>query len=676
MPSRRAAARRVEELRRILNEHNYRYHVLDQPSVPDAEYDRLLRELEGLEASHPELVTPDSPTRRIGATPAAAFGAVRHGVPMLSMDNAFSEQEVLDWERRVRHALGCDGDVGYTAEPKFDGVSVSLRYENGMLELAGTRGDGGTGEDVTGNVCTIKTIPLRLHGGRWPAVIEVRGEVVMPKKDFERLNREQLQRGGKVFANPRNAAAGSLRQLDPRVTAVRPLSFFPWGLGEVSAPFAERYSEVATQLKLWGFRISEFLRTLTGISACLSYYREMLERRNALPFEIDGVVYKVDDLGARERLGYTARAPRWALAHKLPAQEETTVIENIIASVGRTGVITPVAVLRPVQVSGATVTHATLHNQDEVERKDIRIGDTVIVRRAGEVIPEVVATVAEKRPRGTRPWRVPAQCPVCGSQVVREEGEAAHRCMGGLYCPAQRMGAILHFAGRSAMDIQGLGEKLVGQLITDKRVKTVADLHTLRKDDLIKLERMGEKSAQKLLDQIESRTTPSLARFLYALGIPQVGEATAEMLADYFGSLDAVITAGAGELGKVHGIGPAMASDISLFFLQKHNREVIEELLRAGVRPQPPARRRKAAPLAGKAVVLTGGLSSMTRDEAKRRLKQLGAKVNESVSMNTDLVIVGVDPGSKAKRALELGIPTLDETAFQALLAKVGSELA
>ncbi len=665
---RREAARRIEKLSRLIHEHNHRYHVLDAPSIPDAEYDRLLRELQDLEARHPDLVTVDTPTRRVGAEPLLAFTAVRHGLPMLSIDNALSGAEALEWDQRVRRGLASD-TVRYTVEPKFDGVSASLRYERGVLVSAGTRGDGATGEDVTANIRTIHTIPLKLRGTNRPELLEVRGEVVIPKKAFERLNREQLQRGAKIFANPRNAAAGSLRQLNPRVTVSRPLTFFPWGIGEASSLAATSYSEVSALLRDWGFRVSEYLRTVTGIEACLDYHREMLAQRAALPFEIDGVVYKVDDLSARERLGCTARAPRWAVAHKLPAQEEMTVVEDILASVGRTGVITPVTVLRAVQVSGAMVTHATLHNQDEVERKDVRIGDTVIVRRAGDVIPEIVGIVADQRPAGAVPWRMPRHCPVCGSDVVREEDAAAHRCSGGLYCPAQRTKAILHFAGRGAMDIRGLGEKLVQQLVDTGRVKTAADIFALTEQELVTLERMGEKSASKLLEQIARSRNVTLARFLYALGIPQVGETTAEMLAGHFGSLEALMQAREEDLSKVFGVGLSMAGDIAVFFQQAHNREVISGLLGAGVQPLPPVRRRDAAPLQGKVVVLTGSLSTMTRDEARRRLKELGAKVTDSISRSTDLVIVGSDPGAKASKAQALGIATLDEAGFAALVA-------
>ena len=577
------ARQRAEQLRREIERHNHLYYVRDQPEISDAEYDRMFRELVELEREHPGLATPDSPTQRVGAKPSEAFGEFRHRVPMTSMDNAFAEAQVRDWDRRCRQGLGRD-PVVYTAEPKFDGASVSLRYERGVLVRAGTRGDGVKGEDVTPNVRTIRTIPLRLHGRGWPGVLEVRGEVVIPKKDFERLNAEHEQRGEKVFANPRNAAAGSLRQLDPRISASRPLAFFPWGLGELSHPVAQRYSEFVEQLRNGGFRVSEYFRVARGIDECMEFYREMLNRRDALPFDIDGVVYKVDELAARERLGFTARAPRWAIAHKLPAREETTVVEEILASVGRTGVITPVAVLRPVQVSGVTVTHATLHNQDEVERKDVRPGDTVIVRRAGDVIPEVVRVVRDRRLPGARAWRVPARCPACGSEVVRVEGEVAHRCIGGLYCPAQRVGAVLHFASRRAMDVQGLGDKLVEQLSEKGLVKNVADLYRLQADELAGLDRMAARSARNLLAQLERSKDTTLARFLHALGIPGVGEATAELLASHFGALEAVMDADAEALQRVHGVGPHLAADVSRFFRQPHNRAVIRALRSAGVR--------------------------------------------------------------------------------------------
>jgi DNA ligase (NAD+) len=670
MPDLASSRRRAEALRKEIHEHNYRYYVLDSPVISDAQYDKLLRELQTLEAQYPELITPDSPTQRVGAAPAREFGEVRHKVPMTSMANAMDEEEARAWDERVRKGLATDKDVHYTAEPKFDGTSISLRYEGGVLVSAGTRGDGTTGEDVTQNVRTIRNVPLHLHGDGWPAVIEVRGEIVIPTRDFEKLNSEQARQGGKLFANPRNAAAGSLRQLDSRVTAARPLSFFPWGIGEVDGgKIPGRYSDLVEKLRAWGFPVTNLFRKVLGADGCLRYYAEIAARRDQLPYEIDGVVYKLDDLAGREKLGFTAREPRWAIAHKFPAREETTVVEDIQASVGRTGVVTPVAVLKPVRVSGVTVTHATLHNQDEIERKDVRIGDTVVVRRAGDVIPEVVMIIPEKRPRGTKAWQMPKKCPECGSEVVREEGEAAHRCLGGLYCPAQRMGAILHFASRRAMDIEGLGDKLVEQLVASGLVRTVADLYRLGHGDLAALERMGDKSAQNLLEQIERSKRTSLARFLFALGIPQVGEATAELLAAHFGSLESILSADTDDLLAVHGIGPSMAEDVRRFFQQKHNREVIAGLRAAGVRwpdvgKRPPA----ALPLAGQTFVLTGGLASMSRDEARVRLKKLGAKVSDSVSGKTSCVVIGTDPGSKADKARSLGIRTIDERQFLELV--------
>ena len=663
------AQARIAALREQINEHNYRYYVLDAPVVSDAEYDRLLRELQDLERKFPKLIVPDSPTQRIGAAPADEFGEVHHQVPMTSMDNAMDDAEVRDWDERVHRGLAITGHVSYTAEPKFDGTSISLRYEGGLLVRAGTRGDGRIGEDVTQNARTIRTVPLRLHGHGWPRVLEVRGEIVIPKRDFENLNAEQLRAGGKVFANPRNAAAGSLRQLDPRITASRPLSFFPWGLGEVGGgTVPDHYSGVIGKLREWGFRVTNLFRVVYGAEDCLKYYAEISAMRDRLPFEIDGVVYKVDELAARDRLGFTARAPRWAVAHKFPAHEETTVIENILASVGRTGVVTPVAVLRPVHIGGVTVTHATLHNQDEVQRKDVRIGDTVIVRRAGDVIPEVVGVIREMRPPDTKAWHMPGRCPQCGSEVVREEGEAAHRCMGGLFCPAQRIGALLHFASRRAMDIEGLGEKLAGQLVDSGMVETVADLYGLEQGPLAGLERMGEKSAQNLLNQIARSRATTLPRLLNALGIPQVGEATALALARHFRDLRPIMDAAVDSLEEVAGIGPNVAGEIHSFFHQKHNREVIERLLAADVHWPREAAVAVSRRLAGKTFVLTGTLDTLTRDEARERLVALGAKVAGSVSGKTDYVVVGEDPGSKADKARKLGVTMLDEQAFLKLL--------
>ena len=663
----RSVAQRAKKLRRDINHHDYRYYVLDAPVVSDAEYDRLFRELQALEAEHPELVTPDSPTQRVGAKQRSAFGVVRHAIPMTSIDNAPSEDEVAAWDRRVRDALGADANLPYTGEPKFDGVSVSLRYERGRLAAAGTRGDGTAGEDVTANARSIRSVPLRLQGKGWPSVLEVRGEVVIPVKDFERLNAEQARRGERLFANPRNAAAGSLRQLDPRITASRPLAFFPWGLGEASESVASRYSEIVPRLRQWGFRVSQLFDTVRGPAGCLAYFQRIAGQRERLPFEVDGVVYKVDDLRDRERLGYTARAPRWALAHKFPAREETTRVLDIAASVGRTGILTPVASLQPVQVGGVTVTHATLHNQHEVERKDVRIGDTVVVRRAGDVIPEIAAVVKEKRPAHSRPWHMPSTCPACGAQVVREPGEAAHRCLGGLYCPAQLEGALLHFASRRAMDIEGLGDKLVAQLVARRKVKSVADLYRLTQADLAELEHMGEKSAATLVERIRTSKQPTLERLLNALGIPQVGEAIAALLAQHFRNLPALMGADAGALRQVPNIGPATAAEIHAFFREKRNRQVIVQLLAAGVEPASPQAAKSTA-LSGKTFVLTGGLESMSRDEAKTRLAALGARVSESVSPRTDYVVVGAAPGSKADKARTLHLKMIGEKQFLTLI--------
>ncbi len=661
---------RVTQLRDEINHHNYRYYVLDAPIISDAEYDRLLRELQRLEAEHPELITPDSPTQRVGAKPLESLGEVRHSVPMTSLDNAFDAAEVRDWDRRVRQGLETSDAVYYTAEPKFDGASLSLRYENGLLVRAGTRGDGTKGEDVTANARTIKSVPLCLLGKGWPAVLEVRGEVVIPKRDFERLNEERLARGENIFANPRNAAAGSLRQLDPRITAGRPLSFFPWGLGEVSEQPALRYSQIVQRLKEWGFPVTEFFRPIHDIEGCLAYYQEITARRNDLPFEVDGVVYKVDDLAARDALGFTARAPRWGIAHKFPAQEETTVVEDILASVGRTGVITPVAMLRPVEVGGVTVSRATLHNEDELRRKDIHIGDTVIVRRAGDVIPEVVGVITEKRPESVRAWHMPKTCPMCGSEVVRLENESAHHCIGGLYCPAQRMGAIFHFASRHAMDIDGLGDKLIAQLVEKGQVKTVADLYHLTKEALVALERMGDKSADNLLAAIEKSKRTTLPRFLYALGISQVGEVTAKQLARYFGDIEQLINAPIDNLQAVPDVGPVVAASIHHFFAQPHNREVIDALREVGVDWPQEEISRAYTPLSGKTFVLTGTLDSMSRDEAKARIEALGGKVSGSVSRKTSYVVVGAEAGSKADKARELGVTMLAEQEFLALLGE------
>ncbi len=661
---------RIEALRKLINYHNYRYYVLDDPEIPDSEYDRLMRELQALEEAHPEFITPDSPTQRVGAEPLKEFGEVRHKVPMLSLENAFSDEELREFDARVHKLLGVEAPIEYAAEPKLDGLAVSLKYEHGVLVQGATRGDGYRGEDVTANVRTIDSIPLRLLGEEWPEVLEVRGEVFMPKSGFEKLNREARRKGEKTFANPRNAAAGSLRQLDPRVTASRPLAFFAYGWGELSVErLADTHSASMLRLRDFGLPISPELKVLRGVEACLAYHREMQERRDSLDYDIDGVVFKVDRLDWQERLGYVSRAPRWAIAHKFPAEEALTVLRDVEWQVGRTGAVTPVARLEPVQVGGVTVKSATLHNMDEIEKKDIRIGDTVYVRRAGDVIPEIVRVLLERRPPNARRIRLPKKCPVCGSDVIKPEGEAIARCTGGLYCPAQRKESIKHFASRRAMDIEGLGDKLVEQLVDKGLVKDPADLYGLTKEQLVGLERMGEKSAQNLLDALERSKETTLARFLYAIGIREVGEATAQTLARHFGSLEAIENASEEELQQVPDIGPVVAAYIAGFFRQPHNREVIEKLRKAGVRwPEgKPAPRPEELPLHGKTFVLTGALSR-PREEIKEELQALGARVSGSVSKKTDYVVVGEHPGSKYDKARALGITILDEAGLRKLL--------
>ncbi len=672
MSDRGTVAERIRKLRDEIELHNYRYYVLDAPTIPDAEFDRLFRELQALERAHPELVTPDSPTQRVGGMPASGFAQVRHRVPMLSLNNAFDDADVAVFDRRVSEALGIE-DVEYAAEPKFDGLAISLVYEHGVLMQAATRGDGYTGEDVTANVRTIHAVPLRLSIDKPPAVLEVRGEVLMLKRDFEQLNAEQREKGEKAFANPRNAAAGSLRQLDPRITASRKLTFFAYALGAVEGmALPPRHSELLALLERLHFPVTRERQVVRGVKGLLHFYREIGALRDRLPFEIDGVVYKVNDLAAQARLGFVARAPRWAIAHKFPAQEEMTQVLDIDVQVGRTGALTPVARLKPVMVGGVTVTNATLHNEDEIRRKDVRIGDYVIVRRAGDVIPEVVSVVKHKRPPHARAFVMPSRCPVCGSHVVRPEGEAVARCSGGLYCPAQRKQAILHFASRRAMDIEGLGDKLVDQLVDKGLVKNPADLYRLRADALAKLERMGEKSAHNVLEAIQRSKQTELARFIYALGIRNVGEATARDLAHHFGSLDALMAADLAQLMEVPEVGPVVAESIRDFFAEPHNRSVIDQLRRAGIQWKEgvPKVARAVPGVAGKRFVLTGTLPHLSREEAKARIEAAGGKVSGSVSKQTDYVVVGVDPGSKLARAEALGIPLLDEDGLLALLQR------
>ena len=665
---------KVESLREQIRHHNYLYHVLDAPEIPDVEYDRLVRKLQALEAEHPELVTPDSPTQRVGANPIEAFGTIEHRLPMLSLDNAFSEEELRDFHRRVVDRLELE-DGGehllYAAEPKLDGAAVSLLYVNGILQQGATRGDGTRGEDITHNVRTIDAVPLKLIGSDYPESLEVRGEVFMPKAGFEAYNRRARETGEKTFVNPRNAAAGSLRQLDPRLTAERPLDIYVYSVGFVEGrELPDNHSEVLDQLQRWGLKTCPERNVVEGINGCLAYYEDLGARRDSLRYEIDGVVYKVNSRAEQRELGFVSRAPRWAIAHKFPAQEELTVVKGVEFQVGRTGALTPVARLEPVFVGGVTVSNATLHNMDEVNRKDVRIGDTVIVRRAGDVIPEVVSVIRDRRPKGARKVKLPAKCPVCESAVLREEGEAVARCTGGLYCSAQRVEALKHFVSRRAMDIDGLGAKLIEQLVSINRIETPAGLFALEKDELASLERMGEKSAQNLIEAIELSKDTTLARFLYSLGIREVGEATAASLAAHFGGLDAIMSASEDDLLSVTDVGPVVASRIRTFFDEAHNREVILRLKDAGVhwKESEPRSAPKDGPLAGKTFVLTGTLAAMTRDEAKDRIQALGGKVTGSVSKKTDFVIFGDKAGSKLSKAQQLGVETLDEKQFQMLL--------
>lgn len=665
-----SAAAQAAQLREQIAHHNHQYYVLDAPQIPDIEYDRLMRALEAIEAAHPELVTPDSPTQRVGGEALAKFAEVQHEVPMLSLSNAFDDEEVRDFGRRARERLDTES-IAYVAEPKLDGLAVSLLYEGGVLVRAATRGDGARGEDVTHNVRTIESVPLRLRGDAYPARLEVRGEVFMSRAGFEALNARARTQGEKTFANPRNAAAGSLRQLDPRIAAARPLEIYCYGLGLVEGgAMPDTHFEMLMMLRSYGLRVNPETQLLGNLEACLDYYRDILDRRARLAYDIDGVVYKVNRFDQQQTLGFVSRAPRWAIAHKFPAEEEITVLEEIEVQVGRTGAITPVARLAPVFVGGVTVTNATLHNEDEIARKDVRIGDTVIVRRAGDVIPEVVSVVMARRKQGARKFKMPRECPECGSAIERGEGEAVARCTGGLYCPAQRREAIKHFASRRAMDIEGLGDKLVEQLIEAELIHTVADIFTLRQTDVAALERMGAKSAENLIVAIKKASATTLPRFIFALGIRQVGEATALALAQHFGSLDALQRSSVERLETVADVGPVVAASIHHFFDEPHNQAVIKALVRAGVHWSDLAPvSAQAQPLAGKTFVLTGALTQ-SRDHYKARLIALGAKVAGSVSKRTDYVIVGADPGSKAAKAESLGIAILDEQGIEALLVK------
>jgi len=665
-----SAKDRINALRTAIAQHDYRYYVLNDPEVPDAEYDRLVRELKELESEHPELVSPDSPTQRVSGEPAREFGEVEHRVPMLSLDNAFSAEGIESFDRRVRERLEVDGPVTYSCEPKLDGLAVTLFYDKGRLVRGATRGDGIRGEDVTPNLRTIATVPLHLVGRGYPAVLEARGEVFMSFKGFDRMNREALKKGEKVFVNPRNAAAGSLRQLDPRVTASRPLEIFFYGIGAFEGKnLPDRHSELLGQLRRWGLRVSPDTRVANGIEELLAYYADIGTRRASLAYQIDGVVYKVDSLAQQRQLGFVARAPRWAIAHKYPAEEEITTVRAIEWQVGRTGALTPVARLEPVFVGGVTVSNATLHNLDELRRKDVRIGDSVIIRRAGDVIPEVARVVVERRPRGAEVTPVPEACPVCGSEVRRIEGEAILRCTGGLVCAAQRKESLKHFAGRRAMDIEGLGDKVVDQLVEAKLVKTAADLYDLTVDQLSGLERMGEKSATKLVAAIARSKDTVLPRFLFALGIPNVGEATALAIAEHFGELDAMQNASVEQIMEVTDVGPVVAAGVREFFDESRNRDVIEGLIAHGVRwPRIVAVRSKDQPLAGKTFVLTGTLPTLGRADAEAIIRNAGGKVTSSVTRKTGFVIAGENPGSKVTKARELGVTTISENELLRML--------
>ena len=663
------------QLRSQIRTYDYQYYVLDDPTVPDAEYDRLMRELNDLEASHPELITEDSPTQRVSGQPVDHFRQVKHELPMLSLSNVFSKEELVAFDKRVRDRLKekDDTSIVYNAEPKLDGLAVSLLYENGHLIRAATRGDGTTGEEITENVRTIKTVPLQLLGSNLPARLEVRGEVFMSIDGFNSMNKAARESDQKEFVNPRNAAAGSLRQLDPRLTAKRPLQMFCYGVGiNEGTQLADHHHEILQQLKGWGLRVCPLIQRVEGVDGCLQFYEKMLHLRDQLDYQIDGIVYKVDSIKAQQKLGFVSRAPRWATAHKFPAQEEITRVNGVEFQVGRTGAITPVAKLEPVFVGGVTVSNATLHNMDEVERKDVRVGDTVIVRRAGDVIPEVLQVVKQRRPKGTRKVKLPLKCPECGSDISRPTGEAVARCVAGFICPAQRKGALKHFASRNAMDIEGLGEKLVDQLIDLNLVDQLDDLYRLSETTLAGLARMGTKSARNLLAAIDKSRATELARFIYALGIREVGEATAIALADHFQySLEAIMDADAETLQTVPDIGPIVADHIEKFFHQPKNRQLITRLCKeVGIHWQQEDSdgKTQSSTLEGKVFVLTGTLAGMSRDQASQKIRTLGGKVTSSISKNTTALIAGENPGSKVQKADKLGIPILSEQEFMEII--------
>ncbi len=663
------ATQRVRELRELLEAHNYRYYVQNDPSVPDAEYDRLMRELRELEAAHPELLTADSPTQRVSGAAASEFGSVRHAVPMLSLDNAFTDEDIVNFDRRARERLGIERELDYAAEPKLDGLAISVLYLDGVYTRAATRGDGIVGEDVTANVRTIRSVPTRLRGTP-PRVLEVRGEVFMPLAGFAQVNRDAEARGEKTYVNPRNLAAGSLRQLDPKVTASRPLDLFFYALGQTQdGAIPARHSDLAAQFQEWGLRTCPEAKRVHGAAGCLDYYRKLGARRDDLPYQIDGVVYKVDERSLQEQLGFVSRAPRWAIAHKFPADEELTTVVDVEFQVGRTGALTPVARLAPVFVGGVTVSNATLHNMDEVERKDVRIGDTVVIRRAGDVIPEIVRILPERRPADARPIVLPKRCPVCASPVVRLADEAVARCTGGRrVCAAQRKEWLKHFASRRAMDIEGLGDKLIEQLVDRGVVSTPADFYRLSVQELAALERMGEKSAANVIRAIDRSRATTLPRVLFALGVPDVGESTALALAEQFGSLDALMNASSEQIEQIPDVGPIVAGEVQRFFSDAENRQLVADLRGRGVSWPDLAGRGGEMPLTGLTFVLTGTLTEFKRDAAEDALRALGARVSGSVSKKTSFVVAGADAGSKLTKAQELGVRVLDEGDLKQIL--------
>ncbi|TQV84470.1 NAD-dependent DNA ligase LigA [Aliikangiella coralliicola] len=662
--------KKIDQLKRQIEEYNYQYYVLDDPTVPDAEYDRLMRELQAIEAEHPELVTADSPTQKVGGKSDSVFQPIEHLTPMLSLDNVFSEEEFAAFNQRLFNRLDDSTELEFTCEPKLDGLAISIVYRDGVLESAATRGDGKTGEDVTQNIRTIKSIPLRLRGD-FPPLLDVRGEVFMPKSVFEEINRKALENDEKTFANPRNAAAGSLRQLDPAITAERELSVYFYSIGTLqeSEPVEYHYDRLL-QLRKWGLPVCPETEKVADSKGCLSYHEKILARRESLPYEIDGVVYKVNDIATQQQLGFVAKAPRWAIAHKFPAQEELTKLVAVDFQVGRTGAITPVARLEPVFVGGVTVSNATLHNMDEIKRLDVRAGDTVIIRRAGDVIPQIVSVIVDKRPSDTVEVDVPEECPVCKSAVEREADQAIYRCTGGLFCDAQKKQAIKHFASRKAMDIEGLGDKLVDVLCDENLLKTVADIYRLPREPLLALERMAEKSVDNLLSAIEKSKQTTLAKFIYSLGIREVGEVTAMNLANRFLTIEAVQAATKEELEAVKDIGEVVAEHLVSFFANEHNRKVVTELLESGVVwPEIEVPDEDQQPLLGQTWVLTGTLVEMKRNDAKQRLLKLGAKVSGSVSKKTTMVVAGESAGSKLTKAQELGVAVINEEEFIAQLA-------